>query len=358
MMKSTTALSLAAIAAVLLSPAAAGAEGLYISGGAGVNFPRESNLDGTGFKLDADIDEGFAGVGALGYEFDRGIRLEGELGYRTGEIGSVSGTSASGDVNVWSGMGNLLYDIPTGWAVKPFIGAGIGLARVDADGVSPVSTTAIDDNDTSIAFQGIAGLGYQINEQLNLNISYRYFTAPDLGFMAANGTRVDSDYSAHTVLIGLRFSFGAPKKMMQPAAAPAPMPAPPPPPAPAPAPMVEKAPAPAPAPLPRNFLVFFDWNSAALTPQASGIVATAAESVKQGKIARIVATGHADRSGPRNYNQGLSNRRAAAVKAQLVKLGIPAASIAVIAKGETDPLVPTADGVREPQNRRVEILLQ
>ena len=54
----------------------------------------------------------------------------------------------------------------------------------------------------------------------------------------------------------------------------------------------------------------------------------------------------------------LSIRRANAVKDALVRAGIPANQIAVIGKGESDPLVPTADGVREPQNRRVEILLQ
>ena len=67
---------------------------------------------------------------------------------------------------------------------------------------------------------------------------------------------------------------------------------------------------------------------------------------------------HADRSGPENYNMALSLRRANAVKDALVREGVPATAISVVGKGETQPLVPTADGVREPQNRRVEIVIQ
>ena len=72
----------------------------------------------------------------------------------------------------------------------------------------------------------------------------------------------------------------------------------------------------------------------------------------------IEATGHADRSGSDQYNMGLGLRRANAVKAELIKDGVPAANIVILSRGETMPLVQTADGVREPQNRRVEIVLQ
>ena len=85
---------------------------------------------------------------------------------------------------------------------------------------------------------------------------------------------------------------------------------------------------------------------------------TAAANAKIGKITRLMATGHADRSGTDRYNLALSERRAKAVQAELVRLGVPADQIAVTFKGEAEPLVPTADGVREPQNRRVEILFQ
>jgi len=117
-------------------------------------------------------------------------------------------------------------------------------------------------------------------------------------------------------------------------------------------------PAPAVAAAPDTYLVFFDWDKSNLTPEALGIIRTAAANAKKTGSARIDVTGHADRSGPADYNMRLSRRRANNVKAELVRQGIPAGSITVYAKGETDPLVPTPDGVREPQNRRAQIVIR
>jgi OOP family OmpA-OmpF porin len=73
---------------------------------------------------------------------------------------------------------------------------------------------------------------------------------------------------------------------------------------------------------------------------------------------RITATGHTDTSGPEAYNMALSLRRANAVKDALVRDGVPAQAITVIGMGEKGLLVQTGDNVREPQNRRVEIVIQ
>ena len=69
----------------------------------------------------------------------------------------------------------------------------------------------------------------------------------------------------------------------------------------------------------------------------------------------MVLAGHADRSGSDEYNVGLSQRRANNVRAYLAGRSVPDAAITSEAFGESRPLVDTADGVREPQNRRVEI---
>ena len=106
-----------------------------------------------------------------------------------------------------------------------------------------------------------------------------------------------------------------------------------------------------------KFLVFFDWDRSALTPEARKIIASAADEFKRTGSTRIVATGHTDLSGSPQYNLRLSERRAEAVKAELIRLGVPATVITTIGKGEEDPLVPTKDGVREAQNRRVEIVI-
>ena len=92
--------------------------------------------------------------------------------------------------------------------------------------------------------------------------------------------------------------------------------------------------------------------------EAAAILRDAAATAKTQAPVRIVATGHADRSGPAAHNDRLSARRAQSVRSQLQQLGIDPLSVATFARGETDPLVPTADGVREPQNRRVEIVIK
>jgi iron complex outermembrane receptor protein len=107
---------------------------------------------------------------------------------------------------------------------------------------------------------------------------------------------------------------------------------------------------------PKSYLVFFDFNKSDLTPQAVEIVDTAAKNASAGKVTRLTVTGHTDTVGSDAYNMRLSRRRAESVAAQLEKDGVPASEIAIVAKGKRDLLVPTADGVREPQNRRVQIV--
>ena len=111
-------------------------------------------------------------------------------------------------------------------------------------------------------------------------------------------------------------------------------------------------------PTPAQYIVFFDFDRATLTAQALTTIKQAAAAAKSGNKTRIGVTGHTDRAGSDAYNMALSLRRANAVKDALVREGIPATGITVVGRGESQPLVPTADGVREPQNRRVEIVLQ
>ncbi len=144
--------------------------------------------------------------------------------------------------------------------------------------------------------------------------------------------------SSHTFLIGLRYQLFNP-----PPAAPAPAPAP-----------VAAAPAPVPA---RTYLVFFDWDKYNLTPRATQIIAQAASDSKTQANTILSVSGYTDTSGTPVYNQGLSMRRAKSVAAQLVADGVPASEIELHAYGETHLLVPTGPNVREPQNRRVEIVL-
>ena len=101
--------------------------------------------------------------------------------------------------------------------------------------------------------------------------------------------------------------------------------------------------------------MFFDWDRADITPQAAAILDNAAQAYQTTGQARVVLAGHADRSGPADYNVGLSQRRADNVRQYLSGRGVPETAMTTEAFGESRPLVETADGVREPQNRRVEI---
>ena len=139
----------------------------------------------------------------------------------------------------------------------------------------------------------------------------------------------------HAFLVGLRYNFGV---------------APPPPP-PAPAAVPAQAPA-------RSYLVFFDWDKATLTDRARQIISEAAHNSTQVQYTKIEVNGYTDTSGSAQYNMGLSIRRAKAVQAELIRDGVPANAIAIQGFGETHLLVPTGDGVREPQNRRVEIIIR
>jgi hypothetical protein len=106
---------------------------------------------------------------------------------------------------------------------------------------------------------------------------------------------------------------------------------------------------------PGQYLVFFELDRATLTPNGRRVVGEAAQEFQRTGAARVALAGHADRSASVAHNERLSERRVEAVRNELVRLGVPGGAISTVAQGETDPLVQTADGVREARNRRVEI---
>lgn len=108
----------------------------------------------------------------------------------------------------------------------------------------------------------------------------------------------------------------------------------------------------------RNFMLFFGNDRARLTPDGEAVVREAAAAAKANPDAKVTVAGHADTIGNGAYNVALSQKRAEAVRDELVKDGLNEASIAVVGRGEDGLLVSTRDGVHEPKNRRVEIIVQ
>jgi outer membrane protein OmpA-like peptidoglycan-associated protein len=309
---------LAAAAAVAILPAGAQAQdvqmpGVYFGVEGGLNWMFNTTILGQYVTPQT----GWAAGGKFGYDFI-GPRVEIEGLYRQNNHSSFFGNRAiTGQISQVSVMANLLYDFNAFGNFVPYIGAGAGVGFVDSD---------YNLGSTTFAYQGILGIGYNVTPNFRVNLDGRYFgtTSPQVAGSNWNNNNI-------SLIASIQLKFGA-------------APAPPPPPAPAVA--------------PPSFMVFFDWDRSNLSAQALATIKQAADAYKQRGSARITATGHTDTSGPEAYNMALSLRRANAVKDALVREGVPAQAITVIGRGESNPLVQTGDGVREPQNRRVEIVLQ
>ncbi len=354
-------------------------ENWYVGIEGGLNFAEKSNLNGGNTPLlgKASHEDGYVFGGVLGYDFG-GVRLEGELARRhngvdkysfsndggigvAAGVGSLNGVTDAddGSARVTSGMINVLFDMGKDWAITPYAGAGFGAAKVKYNDFSIGAANFVDDSDTVFAYQLIAGLSKAISKQVDISLDYRYFATDDPNVRDGLGRRLDADYSAHTVMLGLRYKFGM--KAEKVAATPEPVrvaqPV-----EPEPAPYVEPTPAPEVVaqiePAVGPYVVYFEWDDASISADAAATIAEAAEAAKSDENVAIVLKGHADTSGPAVYNDKLSARRAAAVKARLVTEGVTSSSIETRAYGEEELPVPTSDGVRERANRQVQILLE
>jgi outer membrane protein OmpA-like peptidoglycan-associated protein len=359
--------TLLAAAAVVALPVLAQAQpvsGPYIGAGVGGNWLQDTSLNGSvnnaiGRKVENEFEIGYVGVLSLGWGFGNGLRAEIEGNYRSNDVSDtkVSGASiqsrasGTGTAVSYGAMANILYDFDLGSSlggIMPYIGGGVGYIWHDYQdvGISAVNGDKIVYNGDTGAFgyQAIVGAALPIAGVPGLAVTAEYRFMGTLGH-DINGTlnvtnstggkeqgRLNSDIDNfnHSLLIGLRYAFNA-------------------------APVV--AAAAAPMATARTFLVFFDWSKADLTDRARQIIGEAAAARGQG-VTRIEVNGFTDRSGPASYNMGLSQRRANAVAAELVRRGVPRNEIVTRGFGEENNLVPTADGVREPQNRRVEIILK
>jgi OOP family OmpA-OmpF porin len=108
---------------------------------------------------------------------------------------------------------------------------------------------------------------------------------------------------------------------------------------------------------PAPLLLFFDWGKPDIRGDDQAVLDQASAAWRASPGARFRISGHTDRSGSSAYNLRASRRRAEMVRDELAKRGVPAGAIEIAAFGEERPLVPTEDGVREVQNRRVEIAI-
>jgi outer membrane protein OmpA-like peptidoglycan-associated protein len=284
---------------------------------------------------------GGMGGGHLGYDWEFPpnwvLGLEGDL-----EGGDISGLRRH-PVAPTAGIGSSMdFDSSirgrVGWAFGQTLlygTGGVAFGDVTTHYNQPIGVRVAGNSETRVGWTAGAGLAYALTPNWETNVEYRY---TDLGSETQSFPRIrvtDSNkFTYNMIRVGLTYRFAPP---------------PPPPPIPPTPPVV------APAPLPRVFLVFFDFDRYNLTPDARRVIEAAAQTYKATGSARLDVSGYTDLAGTQAYNLRLSRRRADAVAAYMVRLGVPRNVMDVKWFGKENPRVPTPDGVREPQNRRVEI---
>ncbi len=361
------AIGLALASTALASPALARDDQWYVGVDGGAMIVEDFDLDvtnaaGTTVEGTLETDKGYDFGAVVGYDFGA-FRLEAEASYRESDVDSFSSTAAilsagagtarapggsyaiGGDANALSFMVNGLLDFGDDDGLQGFVGGGAGIARVDVNAIY-ASPAWLDDSDTGFAWQALAGIRAPLSDNWDIGLKYRFFNAPNVDLVSRFGEDVETRFRSHSLMGSLVYNFGGAPEPVEVAPPPPPPyvapPAPPPPPPP-PAPVCETGP----------YIVFFDWDKSDLRPDAQGVLDNAAAQYANCGMARVMLAGHADRSGAASYNVGLSQRRNSTVKAYLESKGV--GNITTEAFGETQNAVATADGVREPQNRRVEV---
>jgi outer membrane protein OmpA-like peptidoglycan-associated protein/opacity protein-like surface antigen len=412
------AIAVALSTTVLAGPALARDGAWYVGGDFGAMIVEDTDLaftpgnvgnpnpSATGL-VTIDWEEGYDGSLFVGYDLG-GFRIEVEGSYKKADVDEIQSnfglpgtvrpgglfTGGNGEMTTMSLMLNGMLDFGDDEGLSGFIGGGVGMARVNIDNLSAFTNTgvALDDNDTRFAWQIVAGIRQALSPNVDIHLRYRFFNVDDLemtGFGGlggpAAGRAVSTDLRTHSLLGGITFNFGnpvvpvicdAPNFLNEAGVCVAP----------APRPVVcgpgerlnpatnacemipvepryrdcpggtrvletEQCPTVALPPA----IVYFGWDEDDLTDRARQTLNEVAQNYRATGQAAVTLAGHADRSGSAGYNVGLSQRRANAVRDYLVSLGVPGGSITSQAFGETRPAVETADGVREPDNRRVEI---
>ena len=351
-------LLMAALAAPLLAVPAQAKDGeVYIQLDGGLTKIRDVPSTWAGqtydplvtFKTGYDID------GVLGYDFGR-VRLEAEVAYKRGKVATVNpavfstfigGVPAGNPLDrasALSGMGNLLldFDLPSG--VNFYLGGGAGYATIK-ERVGVGTTILFDGSDNKFAWQGLAGMRVPVGERVEIGVKLRYFDAGTVQYSMFGRPNI-TKFRTTSALASLIYNFGSKAPVVETVMVPPPKP-----------PETVEAPPPLPPP-PCNkgpYIVFFDWDKSDITTEAAATLDSAVTAYGNCANVPVMLAGYADRSGAPAYNQALSERRNAAVTTYLTGHGISASAISGQGFGEDNNRVPTADGVRELQNRRVEI---
>jgi len=440
----------AATTALMAIPSLATAHdesGWYLRGNAGYGVHTDIELSG-GLDTSAGDATGLNSKGdvaislGLGYNLGNSWRLELDGALLNTDLGSISGVQdTSSGFRSKSMMLNAIHNFDTNSRFEPYLGAGVGFVQGNAkftandygNAASPTvnsvcdgnratiaggQSCSLDDTDTAFGYQLLAGLGYEITENIKWDTQYRYLDAHGMDFSCirvantnntVNSLAVEaSNVGAHSVMTGFRYLFGHKHEPE----------APPPPPAPVPdyqcwdGSMTFNAGECPIKPIPKQTCwdgsiipetstcpvrpTYTCWDDSVVYDEANcpaqvfseaknnmselcsinshqeviyydfdehesqdtvNAITKIADIGQYCNIGKVSVVGHTDTSGPTAYNLKLSKHRASNTKAELIARGISEDSIVSDGRGETELAVETANGVKEKMNRRTEVLV-
>lgn len=210
-MKITGRLKLCAVAGMLAltASAASAADGRpYVGLNAGAFMPTDSTVSDFSGSGDVEYDTGFTVSGTGGFQFNNGLRLEGELTYKQADTDKLTvfgfSSPVHSDISALGFMANIYYDFKNTSPFTPYIGGGMGFATLYlSDGTSNMGDWFwLEDDDTVFAYQLAAGVGFDVNKNVTIDLGYRYFGTSDPKF-----GQLDAEFGSHNVTVGARYRF-------------------------------------------------------------------------------------------------------------------------------------------------------
>jgi OmpA-OmpF porin, OOP family len=227
-MKTVTAIGFFILSLMVWATPSTAEDNTYFKLSGGVNWMADADYDVPAISpivLTSTQSMGPVVIGAIGKSFDSGLKLEGELSYRSNDFDDIKATGTTtvsgvtltgtnvpvalkGDVTSIGLMGNVVFDFAKDEKFHPFILAGVGGAQVSINDASSGGSALVDDDDFVVAYQFGAGLNYDISDEMMIGISYRYFGTTNPEFTGSDGsTTFDMENQSHSVLLGITFKL-------------------------------------------------------------------------------------------------------------------------------------------------------
>ena len=205
MKKTVLTVAVLAIIAVPIT-SMADANSVYVKANTGIGVAMDTDIDNMPESAGAakmTFDSGFVGTLAVGYDFASSLRVEAEYVWQKNDLDQLFynnrfGNFNDGDLKTQALMVNGYYDVDTGSSWSPFVGVGLGWAKVDLN----TPALPLGDNDNVFAYQIMAGVSYAMNDNISFDAQTRFFVTQDATIQGA-----DFSFSSNDFMLGIRYNF-------------------------------------------------------------------------------------------------------------------------------------------------------